>query len=91
MSAEQQLEKEIREAIVFLRTNNNTVPSDTIQFMLDASLDKLKKKSTTTYCFDCWNRKGKTKTVYIDALDIDTAKLLFRDRYPDWAFDEPYI
>ena len=41
MSANKQIEKEIREAYIFLRENNMTVPSETLQFMLDASLDKL--------------------------------------------------
>lgn len=41
MSAKKQLEKEIREAYVFLREKNNTIPSETLSFMLDASLEKL--------------------------------------------------
>ncbi len=43
MSAKKQLEKEIRDACVFLREKNQTTPSDTIQFMLDASLEKLER------------------------------------------------
>jgi len=42
MSAEKQVEKEIREAIVFLREKNHTIPSETIEFMKQASLKKLK-------------------------------------------------
>ena len=91
MSAKKQLEKEIREAYMFLRENNHTVPSDTLQFMLDASLDKLKRRTHTVYCFDCWDRKGKMKTIYIKAMDVETAKILFKDRHPDLGFDEPYI
>lgn len=45
MSAKKQIEKEIREAYIFLRTKNMTVPSETLQFMLDASLEKLKGQS----------------------------------------------
>ena len=41
MTAKSQLEKEIRETYCFLRENNNTIPSDTLEFMLDASLKKL--------------------------------------------------
>ena len=41
MSAKKQLEKEIREAYTFLREKNQTIPSETLQFMLDASLEKL--------------------------------------------------
>ena len=36
-----QVEKEIREAIVFLREKNNTIPSETIEFMKVAALEKL--------------------------------------------------
>jgi hypothetical protein len=43
MSAINQIEKEIREAVVFLRNNNQTIPSATIQFMKDASIEKLKQ------------------------------------------------
>ena len=41
MSANKMLEMEIRAAYIFLRENNHTIPSDTLQFMLDASLEKL--------------------------------------------------
>jgi hypothetical protein len=40
------LEKQIREAYIFLREKNMTIPSDTLQFMLDASLEKLKNIET---------------------------------------------
>jgi hypothetical protein len=36
------LEAEIREAYVFLREKNTDIPSGVLQFMLDASLEKLK-------------------------------------------------
>jgi len=42
MSAKKQMEKEIREAYLFLREKNQKIPSETLQFMLDASLEKLK-------------------------------------------------
>ena len=42
MSTTEQLEKEIREAIIFLREKNHSIPSDTIEFMKVASLEKLK-------------------------------------------------
>jgi hypothetical protein len=41
MSANKMLEMEIRAAYIFLREKNHTIPSDTLQFMLDASLEKL--------------------------------------------------
>lgn len=40
-SAKKAIEKEIREAIVFLREKNNTIPSETIEFMKVAALEKL--------------------------------------------------
>jgi hypothetical protein len=45
MSAKKQIEKEIREAYIFLREKNMSVPSETLQFMLDASLEKLQGQS----------------------------------------------
>ena len=36
-----QIRMEVREAYVFLRKENSTIPSETLQFMLDASLEKL--------------------------------------------------
>jgi len=91
MSAEKQIEKEIREACVFLREKNQTVPSETIQFMLDASLEKLKNiQQVKTYWFDSWNRKGKTFTKKIIALSLEQAKIIFEDKYPDLGYDEPY-
>ncbi len=41
MSAKSQLKKEIREAYLFLREKNQTIPSDTLEFMLNASLEKV--------------------------------------------------
>lgn len=91
MSAEKQLEKEIREACVFLREKNQTVPSETIQFILDSSLEKLKNISRIkTYWFDTWDRNGKTKSIPIEALSPETAKILFKSEYPDLGYDEPY-
>lgn len=63
MSYIKQTEKEVREAYLFLRNNNHTVPSETLQFMLDASLEKLKalsifgvgKQSELLKTFDCIN------------------------------------
>ena len=46
MSAKTQIEKEIREAVVFLRENNQTIPSETIQFMKEASIEKLNQGQT---------------------------------------------
>ena len=39
-----QIEKEIREAIIFLREKNHTIPSETIEFMKQVCLEKLKEK-----------------------------------------------
>lgn len=92
MSAEQQVEKEIREAIVFLREHNQTIPSETIEFMKNASLDKLRHPNVEikTYWFDCWNRRGETDCKQIPALSAEDAKIIFRSRYPHLGFDEPY-
>ena len=42
MSAKTQLKKEIMEAIIFLRIHNHTIPSETIEYMKQASLSQLK-------------------------------------------------
>lgn len=91
MSARQQTETEIKEAIVFLRKNNQTIPSDTIEFMKQASLEKLHEElKVKTFAFDCWNRKGKLWTKYVTATCIDEAKMIFESKYPDLGYDEPY-
>lgn len=43
MSYNTQLEKEIREAYVFLREKNQSIPSETLDFMLQASIEKIVK------------------------------------------------
>ena len=94
MSAEQQMEREIIEAIVFLRTENHTVPSDTIEFMKQASLEKLRNPEPNykvkTYCFDCWDRHGNMDTKEVTALTPEQAIILFKNEYPDLGYDEPY-
>ena len=47
MSAASSLEKEIREAYKFLREKNSSTPSDTLDFMLTASLEKLEDVKAT--------------------------------------------
>ena len=91
MSADKQLEKEIREACVFLREKNHSLPSETIQFMLDAGLEKLKNtKRIKTYWFDSWDRNGKTSSIPIEAISLENAKMVFEVEHPDLGYDEPY-
>ncbi len=92
MSAEQQVEKEIREAIAFLREKNHSIPSETIEFMKQASLEKLRHptEEIKTYCIDHWDRNGKTGTTTIVALNAGQAKIIFERMYPDLKYDEPY-
>jgi hypothetical protein len=92
MSAEKQVEKEIREAIVFLREHNQTIPSDTIEFMKAASLEKLRHPTEVirTFCIDHWDRNGKTGTTTIVALTAEQAKIIFERLNPDLSYDEPY-
>jgi hypothetical protein len=91
MSAEQQLEKEIREAIIFLREHNHTIPSETLEFMKIASLERLDdSKTVKTYWFDCWDRKGKSFSKPIQSTNLGDAKIIFEVKYPDLGYDEPY-
>lgn len=62
-----QLEKEIREAHIFLRENNHTIPSDTLQFMLDASLEKLNGQLDT-------NVPRVTCDEYVEGINMDCAR-----------------
>lgn len=39
--AKEQLRKEIREAYIFLTKKNNTIPSETLEFMYNAALEKV--------------------------------------------------
>ena len=41
MSAKSQLKQEINEAYLFLREKNTSIPSDTLEFMRDAALEKV--------------------------------------------------
>lgn len=53
IGSKEQVKIEIRAAYIFLRDKNHTIPSETLQFMLDASLEKLDKitsKSETKSC-----------------------------------------
>jgi len=92
MSAKDALEKEIREAIVFLRKNNYTIPNQTLEFMKAASLEKLNypDQEIKTYWFDCWNRRGNTSSKKIVALTAEQAKIIFEHKYPNLGYDEPY-
>jgi len=92
MSFEQQLEKEIREAIVFLREHNHTIPSETLEFMKAASLDKLRfpNEEIKMYYVDHWDRNGKTGTTTIVALNANQAEIIFKHLYPDYGYDDPY-
>lgn len=86
------LEKEIREAIIFLREKNHTIPSETLEFMKQASLEKLRHPNCEikTYWFDYWDRKGHTGSLCIDALTVKNAKIIFEATHPDYGYDEPY-
>jgi hypothetical protein len=38
------LEKEIKRAYVWIRKNNHTIPDEVLDFMKDASIEKLRKE-----------------------------------------------
>ena len=92
MSAIGQVKKEIIEAVIFLREKNQTIPSETIEFMKQASLEKLNYPDCEikTYFFDCWDRKGKTCSKEIVALTADQAEIIFESQYPNLGYDKPY-
>ena len=47
------IEKEIREAIIFLREHNHTIPSETIEYMKQASLSQLEEDQKIPNLSDC--------------------------------------
>lgn len=57
---------------------------------IEKMLDEIDSNFSKTYFFDCWNRNGKLKTVEIIATNEKDATILFKGKYPDLAFDEPY-
>jgi len=48
MSATEQLKREIMEAVIFLREQNHNIPSETIEFMKQASFEKIKESKPIT-------------------------------------------
>ena len=52
-----QKEKEIREAIIFLREHNHTIPSETLEYMKQASLAQLEKDNKPLSLSD-WGGDG---------------------------------
>ncbi len=62
MSYSTQLEKEVRDAYVFLRTNNQSIPSETLDFMLQASIEKIVKME---------NYESEKQTVKFNKILID--------------------
>ena len=84
MSAEKQVEKEIREAYIFLREHNYTVPSETLQFMLEASLEKLNKVSVSRD-----ELVGTSQRAYNSALEsVGFSKIQFGDWFEKLIVDK---
>jgi len=64
--AKEQLKKEIREAYIFLRKNNNTIPDETLEFMKDAALEKadgLADNINDAFPFATENQKKRIKAM----------------------------
>ena len=65
----QKTEREIRDAYVFLREKNMTIPSETLQFMLDASLEKLNQVKNNVVlgdvvpCGDCSTKNAPCRSI----------------------------
>ena len=48
------------------------------------------KPACKYYYFDCWGGTGAAMTKTICASNKKDAELIFKGKYPDYAFDEPY-
>jgi len=46
-------QSDILNAYLFLRENNHSIPSETLNFMRDVSMRELKKIAATRTCFNC--------------------------------------
>lgn len=47
--------KEIIDAYLFLREQNHSIPSETLEFMKDVSLRELEKVKNGRVCFSCFH------------------------------------
>ena len=68
MSYIEQTRKEIIEAYVFLRTNNMTIPIETLEFMKDSSLKALDQALTIPVVSGMFSAE-KVEDAYSDGLD----------------------
>ncbi len=50
----------------------------------------IQRVSKRFWYFDCWDRKGKTTSRQIEALNAENAEIIFKARYPDLGYDPPY-
>lgn len=98
MSAKEQVKKEIIEAYVFLRTNNMTIPSETLEFMKDSSLEALDEaltlpdvvkslKDKEAISFKEWIKLNKHTDTYNDFLEGGFTYTL-GDLYREYSKDE---
>lgn len=40
--------------------------------------------------FDCWDKTGKMQSRQIEALNAESAEIIFKARYEDFCYDPPY-
>lgn len=72
-----QLEQEVVEAYTFLRTNNNTIPNETLDFMLQASKEKLATQKDYEEHILYWAKQLAYKPLTVNQL-VDNAKWLIQ-------------
>lgn len=47
-------------------------------------------KPKTIWFFDCWDRTGTMETKEVRAINEENATMIFKYKFPEFAFDHPY-
>tara|TARA_R110000851_G_C12839278_1_gene541561 strand:+ start:79 stop:360 length:282 start_codon:yes stop_codon:yes gene_type:complete len=80
MRAKKQIENEIMEAYLFLRKENMTIPSETLDFIKDASLNKLNESDKLSELKETYLRRIRSANNIIDETSNDEQKQRLRTK-----------
>ena len=80
MSAKEQVKKEIIEAYVFLREYNTSIPSETLEFIKDASLNILNETDRISEIRETYLNRIRSANKIIDTSDNEEHKQRLRNK-----------
>ena len=80
MIAKKQIESEIMEAYLFLRKENMTIPSETLDFIKDASLNKLNESDKLSELKETYLRRIRSANNIIDETRSEEQKQRLRTK-----------